>query len=407
MECRLVKQPADPPPPTLNPELLDSTLQAPDLRTTGLEHYAADRLDFGMTIGLARTAGGRLWACWVGGGDSEKAFFVLATSDDDGEHWSSPRLVIDPHRPDIPCGRRALCGTLWVDPLRRLWLFFDQALGYFDGRAGTWYARCDNPDAAQPAWSSPVRLWHGNTLNKPIVCSNGQWLLPVSLWDRDRIGRLFAGCYPELDPLRGAHVFASRDQGLSWQRGGMVAFPYAQFNEHHLIERADHSLWMTARTAMGIYQAFSADGGQSWTVPTPSPISQVSAPVNWNRWKRCSSRHHIQRLRSGRLLLIKHGRRIDAAPQQRSHLAAFVSDDDGHSWRGSLMLDERHEISYPDGVEAPDGTLYVSYDRNRATDGEILLARFTEQDILAGHCLSPQSRLQLPITRAQRRCARK
>jgi hypothetical protein len=47
------------------------------------------------------------------------------------------------------------------------------------------------------------------------------------------------------------------------------------------------------------------------------------------------------------------------------------------------MLDERKGVSYPDGFQAPDGTIYISYDRNRATDGEILLARFTEEDILA------------------------
>ena len=48
----------------------------------------------------------------------------------------------------------------------------------------------------------------------------------------------------------------------------------------------------------------------------------------------------------------------------------------------------RHSTVGPNGGEpsiatALDGTLYISYDRNRKTDGEILLARFTEADILA------------------------
>ena len=63
------------------------------------------------------------------------------------------------------------------------------------------------------------------------------------------------------------------------------------------------------------------------------------------------------------------------------------------------MLDERKGISYPDGFQAPDGTLYISYDRNRATDGEILLARFTEEDILAGRLVGPKSKLQMLISR--------
>ena len=72
---------------------------------------------------------------------------------------------------------------------------------------------------------------------------------------------------------------------------------------------------------------------------------------------------------------------------------------DGNTWHGGLLLDERKGISYPDGVQSPDGTLYISYDRNRAADGEILLARFTEQDILAGRLVGPKSKLQMLISR--------
>ena len=37
-----------------------------------------------MVIGMDRTPKGRIWACWVGGGDNQDGFFVAATSDDDG-----------------------------------------------------------------------------------------------------------------------------------------------------------------------------------------------------------------------------------------------------------------------------------------------------------------------------------
>jgi hypothetical protein len=63
------------------------------------------------------------------------------------------------------------------------------------------------------------------------------------------------------------------------------------------------------------------------------------------------------------------------------------------------MLDDRKGISYPDGFQAPDGTLYISYDRNRAKDGEILLARFNEDDIFAGKLVGPKSKLQMLISR--------
>ena len=63
------------------------------------------------------------------------------------------------------------------------------------------------------------------------------------------------------------------------------------------------------------------------------------------------------------------------------------------------MLDERQGVTYPDGFQAPDGTLFISYDRNRKIDGEILLARFNEDDILAGKLVSPKSKLRMLISR--------
>ena len=64
------------------------------------------------------------------------------------------------------------------------------------------------------------------------------------------------------------------------------------------------------------------------------------------------------------------------------------------------MLDERDHISYPDGIQAPGGTIYISYDRERSELGEVLLARITEEDILAGELVNPNSKLKKLIHRA-------
>ena len=135
-------------------------------------------------------------------------------------------------------------------------------------------------------------------------------------------------------------------------------------------------------------ESTSTDGGKNWSKPTASKINH---PV---------ARFHIRRLASGRLLLIKHGDTIDSH-QHRSKLTAWLSENDGESWIGGLMLDKRNGISYPDGFQAPDGTIYISYDRNRATDGEILLARFTEEDIVARMLVGKKSKLQIQINRAR------
>src|SRR5258706_14669843 len=112
--------------------ILDLSLEPPVINTQPGPEYD-DQVRVGnMIIGIERTPKGRLWACWVGNGDSPNGFFMLATSDDDGAKWSKPRVVIDPTDPPNSPQRRSLVGTLWTDPLGRLWLFFDQSLGYFD-----------------------------------------------------------------------------------------------------------------------------------------------------------------------------------------------------------------------------------------------------------------------------------
>ena len=44
-----------------------------------------------------------------------------------------------------------------------------------------------------------------------------------------------------------------------------------------------------------------------------------------------------------------------------------VFEDEGRTWKGDLMLDPGTGISHPDGFQAPDRMVYISYDRNRAT----------------------------------------
>jgi hypothetical protein len=358
--------------------LLDLALEPPLINLAPGPEYDDMARPGNMIIGIDRTPKGRLWAAWVGNGDSPNGFFMLATSDDDGKSWSKPRLVIDPqdgvHEANgvkVEYTRRALVGNLWMDPLGRLWCFFDQSLGYFDGRCGDWYIRCDDPDAAEPKWSSPVRFADGCTLNKPTVLSNGDWLLPVALWTRDRIGPGYLKeAHNDLDAIRMANVFASTDQGKTWTRRSGVAFPETDFDEHMIVERKNGSLWMLARTKKGISESFSSDKGMTWSTPQPSAIQNVSA------------RFFIRRLASGKLLLVKNGP-IDLRLPRRSSMMAFLSNDDGRTWGRGLLIDDRAEVSYPDGFQAPNGDIHILYDWNRHSDAEILHVKFSEMDILA------------------------
>jgi predicted neuraminidase len=317
-----------------------------------------------MIIGMDRTPKGRIWGCWTGTGDKQDGYFLLATSDDAGAKWSKPRLAVGARTEPEQKLSGALVGNLWTDPKGRLWLFFDQQLGNEQRKITNWFIRCDDPDAVEPKWSEPVQFAEGCTLNKPTVLKNGDWLLPVSDWQK-----------------KTARVFASLDEGATWKERGSVQFPNWEYDEHMTVELRDGRLWMLARTGGQPHESFSADGGVTWSTP-----SQAATVQN------VSSRFFLRRLRSGRILLVKNGSPAERLPS-RTHLSAWLSDDEGQTWKGGLLLDERKAVSYPDGFESPDGLIHILYDWNRHSDAEILLAKFREEDVLAGTIGSKDSGL--------------
>ena len=369
-----------------------AALRPVPLRADPPPRYFPEVDDFTMSCGMDRTPGGRIWLAYFGGGDNDKAVLLLTRSDDDGATFSKPLFVHDAGYVDRT-HLSTVAGGMWTDPAGRLWLFFSQSFGYYDGRSGCWYTVCENPDADKPVWSEPVRLWHGAALNKPTVLTDGSWVLPVALWDRDKIGIDLADGYrvsgsrlfPELDDMRMTNFFVSRNQGKSWERVGGCRITEGQtFDEPMLIERRDGSWYLLQRTRSGIAESVSTDRGRTWSKPAPFQMSAASA------------RFFLRRLTSGKLLLVKNSNPTD--PAVRSHLTAFLSDDDGKSWYGGLLLDDRAKVSYPDGFQAPDGRIFIEYDYQRK-GGEILLAVFTEEDVAAGKPVSGRPDLRRPVIR--------
>ena len=117
-----------------------------------------------------------------------------------------------------------------------------------------------------------------------------------------------------------------------------------------------------------------------------------------------NKRFFIRRLKSGSLLMVRNNSPVG----NRSHMTAFVSDDDGATWKGGLLLDQR-ESSYPDGIQAEDGTLFIIYDHQRYTlnragkrgVGSVVMAMFNEEDVRAGKPVTDKVRLHQVVTQLQ------
>ena len=335
----------------------------------GAEYADSARMFQGIP-GIERAANGRLWATWYAGGTGEGKdnYILLYTSGDDGKSWQRV-LVLDP---DAAAPVRAFDPCLWHDSDGKLWLTWAQTA---PGQSSPWLFAITTTDSgnATTNWSVPRNVCDGVMMNKPTVAVDGRWLWPVARWSAQGSARLVV----------------SRDHGATFAELGAANIPNPKernADEHMVIERKDGSLWLLARTTYGIGESISTDGGKTWP---DVAVTQIPHPV---------SRFFIRKLASGRLLLVRHNPPNNG--KDRSHLTAFLSDDDGLTWQGGLMLDDRNGVSYPDGVQSPDGSIYVIHDYMRARDKEILMSVFTETDVLKGGLVSLNSRLRVRINQA-------
>ena len=340
-------------------------------RNPGPEYADANRR-FGIASSIARTPGGRLWCGFSSGGERESQdnFGVVVYSDDDGRTWSQPFLILDQ---DGPGGIRTDHVTVWTDPNGKLWLMWSEyPLGLTQAHSSQWAVSSADADAAQPEWSAPRKLAdQQNLLTTPTVLSDGSWILPTGNWQ------------PKENNSR---PLISADNGRSFQLGGELTSEVKNdFDEYMVVERSDGRLISFNRLNGSFLVCESRDRGRTWTKQQPNAIPHPAA------------RFVFMKLQSGNWLLVKHGP-LDTLTG-RVQLMAFLSRDEGHTWEGGLMLDDR-SCSYPFGSQSADGTIYVSYERQRWVQPEILLARFTEADVLAGKPVSNRIALKLLVNKA-------
>jgi len=170
-------------------------------------------------------------------------------------------------------------------------------------------------------------------------------------------------------------------EGVRWQNDGC---------EPTVVELSDGRLWMLIRTSQDChYEAFSADGGESWTAPAPSRFyATITMPL-------------LFRMGDGRLLAVWNNStplpelNHDTQPglnrsereggsedffTNRDVLHAAVSTDDGQTWRGfrELYLNERRNdgdfrtsggnaesldksIHQSQAVELPEGRVLLAF----------------------------------------------
>ena len=330
--------------------------------------------------GIEITPEGRIFICFYCCSEPSEgpgSYLVITVSGNGGATWKEVTVFAPPDT-----HLRIYDPVLWLAPDGVLRVFWSQSrsekvFDVFDGKAGVWVSECADYRADDLKWSAPRRIADGTMMNKPAVLHDGSWALPVALWtvfpEKMR---------PELKGLYRSNILLTGDGGVTYRLLPGPDVPERSYDEHVIVERCDHSLRVLVRTHYGIGQSFSFDGGRTWTRGEDSGLGGPD------------SRFALRRLKSGRLCLVNHvsEHRLPGAGVNRSRrekLAAWLSDDDGKSWYGNLVLNPGEDISYPDFTEGADGFIYAVYDRGRIREGQIFMARFSEQDIAAGNFVVP------------------
>lgn len=285
-----------------------------------------------------------------GAGDHAAAHLAARFSSDAGKTWNSRDTIIVPNE--------GKWNVMSVSLLRLA-----------DGRIALFYLEKNSTRDCRPVMrtsSDEAKSWSEPTPIIPdaeadyYVLNNDR---VIALQHGPHKGRLIApvaqhSFTDEKLPPGKVTCYLSDDAGRTWQRSASTLAHDADgrrinLQEPGVIELRDGGLLMFIRTPEGSqYVARSADGGQSWSIPSPSDIRSPLSPASIE----CIPG-------TGDLLLVWNDHR-DIPPSlknKRTPLAAAVSTDDGRSWTRRKVLED-----HPDG--------WYCYTAIHFVDGHVLLA---------------------------------
>lgn len=361
-------------------------LDIPISDSTNETYKESDRKWLGLPT-IAKTKGGRLWCAFQTGDVKEGSegtnnYDVMYYSDDNGETWSNEYAIFDVANHDI----RLTDPRLFMDNFGDLWLVLIRG-----GAKGTYAIKMINPDCEDPSnnlqFAKPIWWLNYPPAHRPTILSNGRWITPVEGGVKNQHTYI---CNP--DNENGVYVWHDITQTPA-----TTGYPNNKpFGEAQVLELKDGRLMMLSRLPKnygnGLEISYSDDFGVNWTPYQGGHELPLAGP---------SSKFHIQRLKSGNILLLNHDSLTD-----RHNITAWLSEDDGKTWPYKILLDDRKidgawGVSYPESAneQGSNGEIYVVYDAGRYTQKEIRMCIITEEDIKAGEPVSEYAKMRIPVVK--------
>jgi hypothetical protein len=316
----------------------------------------------------ARLSDGSLIAFAVSG----DAMLYRRQSTDGGRTWSEPHYAIT-----YPLGEEPIENAAYtlVDRANCIHVF---RIKYHKlatprepmaGRSEVLHAMSADSGAT---WSKPKAINFGHSytgaLNSCIQLGNGRLLLALSYATQNIIQRAHQV------EFRVATAYSDSGGG-DWHPGADdLSVPLGPLEGHPgaiepiLMELKDGRVWMLIRTqTTRFYEAFSTDGGRTWTKPRASPFLAPNSPGGFLR------------LSDGRIALCWNAfaHYPDGVSGDklgfRKYLYVALSSDDGKTWTPPRCVApvrdrdaDRSRAQYPFLCENKDGDILVYYTRFRS-----------------------------------------
>ena len=282
--------------------------------------------------------------------DKSPHHLVLKRSTDYGASWSKNHYLVVNQNGECFCNPTPLVDS----HSGKIHLFYAQN---FDNEASEIFviSSSDNGES----WSVPGKITnlfeyneHQWTLHLPgpghgLRLTNGRQVLQI--WHRRSLS------FQAAERNYGISIIFSDDGGTCWQAGGTIPLGNAQLNESRIVELADGSLLLNARSGAFVisprFFSRSTDQGMTWS----EPQSAESLPP---AFATDSGFANLQQEHRNLLILTR-----PAAVDSRKDLTVYLSRDEGSSWERSKTI-YAGATGYSDAVVLPDGSFGVIYGKD-------------------------------------------
>jgi hypothetical protein len=329
---------------------------------------------------------------------------VFLKSHDEGETWTSPRVINDSPQDDrdagiLPLGGKRLLLCWFTSDTR----YYARLLEAKDEESAT-----KRTSMSAHVWSEEYPQWKpglrwqtdetakkfigswgrvsedgGDTWNQPVRVPVTAPHGPVLLRSGEifYFGRVF-GDEITIIPKDGYGIRATTSKdSVHWTDLGGVPFSPGthddNYCEPHAIElpsgkilgiirlqsTQEHDVTKLGLPGLGMAQTESLDGGKTWSEARPMGIDGMPP--------------HLLRHSSGAIIL-SYGRRIKPGCGER----VAISHDEGVTWEKDIILRDdspERDLGYPSSVELSDGSIFTMY-YQKANEGEkcsLLWTRWT------------------------------